>query len=573
MRALFMLLALAAIGMLVGLILWRNHVSELEEVTQGGLKRLARARDAGEIRQALRDWRRENAQLLSTRQGDWISYVLSRGVMDDPNVRRLLAESAGADYGDRESDWQRWNDARRKVEQGKQPAIPARERIDLSPRWRTPIGLTSFFSTILAIDGRIYGASLGSAFDDATDQADGIVRVDGKTGDAQIIFEPPDKGPRDILGIAYANDLLVAACRNGFVYCTDRDGKLRWKSNSGARLASIPLLFDSNRDGGFDVATVSADGRVSAHRLDSGRHLWTTQIELSPKGFDRDAAVQSPEQAAMRASLAIGAPSSAGGGGLFVATIGGELYVLAPSSGKTTWRGQIGTGILSSPVFGTVTQESGGSFFFGDAAGRLWTTLRTAKSTEARVIGEVDHPYDPRIVASPRTIDGGASPESTDWIVCSAGGATSGGGSVQRLAALGSSWRFTPGGAIWSSPAIADVNGDDRPEIVVVSSNATSAGEWWSRVSIVSDSGHLLRWAWLEAAVECPPVVADVDGDGAMEILVADRSGLLHCIETGRTGPVEWGLAAGDPGNSRNAVNAYSFGQTPFGHQGRWRPR
>ncbi|MGE3182786.1 MAG: hypothetical protein AB7N71_14240, partial [Phycisphaerae bacterium] len=57
-----------------------------------------------------------------------------------------------------------------------------------------------------------------------------------------------------------------------------------------------------------------------------------------------------------------------------------------------------------------------------------------------------------------------------------------------------------------------------------------------------------------------------------LELLIADRNGTLHCYKTFRAGAVDWGLPNGDPRNTRNSENAYSFGQTPAGLQWDWRP-
>ena len=75
-----------------------------------------------------------------------------------------------------------------------------------------------------------------------------------------------------------------------------------------------------------------------------------------------------------------------------------------------------------------------------------------------------------------------------------------------------------------------------------------------------------------DAGLECPPVVADVDGDHRLDILVADRAGRLHCYDTRSPGAIEWGLPLGDAHNTQNAENAYAYGQTPVGFQWRWRP-
>ena len=91
-------------------------------------------------------------------------------------------------------------------------------------------------------------------------------------------------------------------------------------------------------------------------------------------------------------------------------------------------------------------------------------------------------------------------------------------------------------------------------------------------LTVVSALGHVLQRVELDAPVECSPVVADVNGDNHLEILVADQSGRMYCYATPGFGPVEWGLFGGDSRNTRNAANAYAFGQTLFGRQGQWKP-
>ena len=66
--------------------------------------------------------------------------------------------------------------------------------------------------------------------------------------------------------------------------------------------------------------------------------------------------------------------------------------------------------------------------------------------------------------------------------------------------------------------------------------------------------------------------MADVNGDGELELLIADQAGWLHCLATGQVGPVEWGLLGGDSHNTRNADNAFRYGQLPVGAQWNWQP-
>jgi hypothetical protein len=145
-------------------------------------------------------------------------------------------------------------------------------------------------------------------------------------------------------------------------------------------------------------------------------------------------------------------------------------------------------------------------------------------------------------------------------------------GGVCLLEPEGVRWRFAVGGAVWGTPAVADLNGDRLSEIVLSSSEPNAEGQLRGAITIVSQAGQCLYRLPLDAPIDCSPVVADVDGDNLLEVLVADQAGWLHCFKTDRFGPVKWGLFGGDSRNTRNAANAYAFGQTPFGHQWRWKP-
>jgi hypothetical protein len=84
----------------------------------------------------------------------------------------------------------------------------------------------------------------------------------------------------------------------------------------------------------------------------------------------------------------------------------------------------------------------------------------------------------------------------------------------------------TPG--FWASPAVGDVNGDGLPEIVAVSKNGYLYA-WHADGSplIPATNGAVrLVGSWTQNT----PALADLDGDGASEIIVASSLGYLHVI-------------------------------------------
>jgi subtilisin family serine protease len=83
-----------------------------------------------------------------------------------------------------------------------------------------------------------------------------------------------------------------------------------------------------------------------------------------------------------------------------------------------------------------------------------------------------------------------------------------------------------PGIYAFSSPVLADLNGDGRLEIAIGSGQFDKSGFF----SVVDATGHMLP-GWpvaTAAAVAASPALADLDGDRRPELIVADLSGRLH---------------------------------------------
>jgi hypothetical protein len=84
---------------------------------------------------------------------------------------------------------------------------------------------------------------------------------------------------------------------------------------------------------------------------------------------------------------------------------------------------------------------------------------------------------------------------------------------------------------IWSSPALVDVTGDGRLEIVIGADIAP--GNVWGDTNggylyILNADGHILAREWMEQVIYSSPAVADLDKDGDPEFVVGTGTHVPH---------------------------------------------
>lgn len=100
--------------------------------------------------------------------------------------------------------------------------------------------------------------------------------------------------------------------------------------------------------------------------------------------------------------------------------------------------------------------------------------------------------------------------------------------------------RIALGETIRSTPAVADLDGDGRPEIVLSTYGPYGVALRWTGEILWRRRlpKHLFIAGTKRGSVSSP-LVADVDLDGAVEIVFGTRSARLFCLE-GATGRVKW---------------------------------
>lgn len=534
-----------------------------------GLAALAEADSPTRVRAALDRWEHETRAFWEPRRPEFIAHLFTRYPLEDRRVRLLLTRVSGADYGPRRADWQRWYDAYRRGLAGDPPQVPRREAVTLQLAWRAPVGLTAWFTTILPLDGQIYVASLGAAFDDVEDSADGIVRVDGATGEAGWLFNPPPvyRGPRDVIGLAAGEECLFVACYNGAVFCVDAAGQSCWHVHVSDPIVAPPLSIDINRDGTADVVVATRAGRVIALSGKQGKTIWVAGVARPTAG-----------QNMLGATLAVGNVLGQADAELVVTMPPGDVEVLALQNGRSLWRHTLGAGSVAGALCRAELPTPGPPVYLADRAASVWSLAGAGRTLEAIRAHALAVHRDETLVAGLRTLsvaasaDGAAGNPAGLLLACVTGEYGSGQGAVSALLPEAEYWRLPLSGAIWGTPAVADLNRDGQPDIVVATIEDTAGGVLGGALVVVSSGGHLVQRVAFDAPIECSPVVADVDGDSRLEVLVADQSGYLYCFKTEGYGPVEWGLFGGDSHNTRNAASAYAYGQRLYGYQWKWHP-
>jgi hypothetical protein len=507
----------------------------------------------GDLDASVRRWV-EKTQATWPRDLDaLVDALYAVGPAGSPAVRAMLERVARVNYGDRDGDWERWHENRESYTGDAAPSVGSRERVALKPRWKTAVGLTGWFSSILVLDKQVFVSSLGSALEDPNDLDDGVVLIDGTTGKPELIPSPVFDGARDVLGLSAGDDRIFAVCRNGVVFAIDREGHQQWVQRLKGAALGPPMSLDINQDGVVDVLVVTRGGRVEA--LDGSRHttLWTSR-ELSP-GLQ-----------------ALGAVLSRGAGrDVWVTLPDGAVALLDGRTGKERAVHQQPPGTLGGVVTDGLGLTGGASgAWFADRYGRLWSA---AGNRQPPTFLPASPPAGDglTLIAAARTIQRKLG-EQPLLLLCPTSPDPDKGASVWALDLMGTYWRAPLPGAVWSTPLVANLNSASGCEILVATIEAGNEGRLTGQIRVFSGSGHPLFRMSIPASIEATPTLADVDGDNRLELLIADQSGQLHCFSTNSAGPVEWGSLGGDPHNTRSSRNAYSFGQRPSGLQWKWRP-
>ena len=355
----------------------------------------------------------------------------------------------------------------------------------------------------------------------STNRADGVYLLDGLVGSTVRMIATPGQGDRDVNGIAVDAGRVFFSTGNGQVVAARLDGRLLWAHALGSEPLAAPTLVDVDGDGALDVVVGDEAGRVHALEGRTGRPLWSRSLQTAPTG-----------RATIESGIAAADLDGDGANELVAASWDGTVAALRASNGHTIWQAHEDGRVRASPVLVDVdgdgrlevivAWEAGATRILDGGTGReLWSTV-VGRDEKLRVT----------LLGSPIPFVGAAS-----GVLGVPVGREPVGDGLFLLGDHGVSLR-SGDGRVLGTAVVAPLEPNGDQDIIF----GTGSGE----VVSIDPSGRRSTIAREGGPVDASVMVADTDGDGVYEVLVASNDGILTCYTTGMSESPAIGRFRGD---------------------------
>jgi len=391
-------------------------------------------------------------------------------------------------------------------------------------KWSTTICNTTYRSTIHVLDQRIVVNSNGDAWHSEEDLRDGLYVLSTQTGQVLAQIVPPGDGEKDVNGVAMDRDMAYWGTDQGVLYRSDLRGNIAWRAKLGGDVEGAPALADLNRDGVLDVIAGAEEGDLFAFSGSSGKLLF----KFAPN----------PEQSwrpSFQTTVALFDATGDGVPDVFAPSRDITMYAIDGASGELLWTRQHDSALHGAPIVVDTDGDGTPELVYTACYSELYVV--DPRTGTEKWSAELEHPGG--------GIEGMFSPVGfhPQWgcvLVSTAWWGEQEG--LYCISERGVHWRYTePTENISSGVVIGDVDGKPGAEAIF----GTESG----RVIAVDASGTPV---WVHQAggpIECTPTLADIDGDGLLEVIAADNSGQLTAIETRGRAPAILGYYRGSPHN------------------------
>lgn len=385
-------------------------------------------------------------------------------------------------------------------------AKPKRRERAVRQLWSARIGKTDHRTTMAFVDGAVW-VGVGRT----ANAPSGIAVVDGKTGTLRTNLAV---GAGDVVGIAFEGDAVYASTTAGEVVGLTKAGKVTMRAKLRGPAVSAPMLVDIDGDGAPEVAAVDSTDRLTVLDAKTGKPRWT-----------RDAT--EAKRTASTVGMASADIDGDGAPEIVVGSEAGELAMLRARSGEAIWRTAHPSALRAAPLLVDVDAngklEVVAAWADGDVA--IFDAQTGRSKWSAKV--EKDDGDPAGLLASPTPIPGGGIVAPT---------ARWGDDDVFVLRAHDRAYR-TRQGSVVTSPVLG-VLGSGTP---VEAAMGTRSGD----VIALDAAGGFTLLYHVAGSIEAPLLIADIEGNGLQELVLATASGALTALAIHSPTPPLMGRARG----------------------------
>ncbi|MBN1500809.1 MAG: PQQ-binding-like beta-propeller repeat protein [Spirochaetes bacterium] len=405
-------------------------------------------------------------------------------------------------------------------------------------KWKYKIGLTTFRSSIKYFKKNIYAGSNGSKRDSLNDPADGVYILDSVSGKLKKHISGKSPADTDVNGIAVSEFGIYFGSDDSKIFCYTTDGNRKiWEFKADGDIEGCPVLTDLDSDGVRDVVAASENNTVFALNGKNGRIIW----------IYHDNIVSEYEAFGFIASPACVDLNFDGTDDIIIGSRNNIFYALDGGTGQILWSSVPAGVSLTSDE--SESEENGRFAGFPVYSGIHASAFITGKKIIFAESYSVIH-----FLAFDGTETDSIELENQTFGI---EGLFSSPVMYNEKVFIGSSWwgdddnvwaagngirNYITAGRVSSTCVIADVLGNGSMQVLF----ATERGE----LLILNSDGVLISRFKLPGGVEATPLVEDVDGDGRLEILIACLDGSLYCYETESSGKVYYGQFRGNNFNT-----------------------
>jgi outer membrane protein assembly factor BamB len=406
-------------------------------------------------------------------------------------------------------------------------------------KWKTYVGQTTYRTNILLHQNKIWLGSNGNTLDKTSqDEFDAVFSIDARTGQVVQKIQPlipngqkKDLSDLDVNGIAIDENKLYFGIDEGYFYAYDlSQNKILWQyktpfleniENIG-NVEGCPVVIDLNQDDENDVV-FSVRGRgIVALNGKTGSPLWV-QILTNDNG----AFLTSPLCVDVNADNIPDVIS----GGWNATSIEREslLYALNGKNGEIIWKYTLGTGLKSSPILvekgekkAIVVASTYSVVHYIDLQGKHLYALDLNLPS-----GAISGLYAAVTLSPNETLAIGSSWWSGNddglWIAHLQKAEIEKENRYGYRIVSNKAQTFFPANRITASAVVGQINSKKSWQIAV----PTEKGE----LLLYDENTRKLERYKIPSGSECTPLLADIDGDKKLELLIACYDGYLYCYD------------------------------------------